>query len=127
MTLEEVREILKAELLTHNVNLSIEVCSACASDMMSDVLALTEPGALIITGLATTQTLRTMEIADAAAVVFVRGKRPDDDVIALADKKEIPLMSTEFCMHDACGLLFLRGLCGVTEQVKKLLNKNGRR
>jgi len=127
MTLAEVKEILQAELLTSDSNLSLQVRSACASDMMSDVLAFTEPDALLITGLTNQQTLRTVEIADAVAVVFVRGKYPDYETITLANKKKIPLMTTEFCMYDACGLLFNKGLCGVTEQVRKLLGKDGRR
>lgn len=125
MILAEVKETLQAELLTHDADLSREVLSACASDMMSDVLAFTEPEALIITGLATPQTLTTVEIADAVAVVFVRGKRPASDIILKANEKKIPLMMTEFCMYDACGLLFNKGLCGVTEQVRKILGKDG--
>jgi len=125
MTLAEVKLILKAELLTRDLNkLSLQIYSACASDMMSDVLAFTEPEALVITGLASRQTLRTVEIADAMAVVFVRGKRPAADIITEANKKKIPLMTTEFCMYDACGLLFNKGLCGVTKQVKKNLGKD---
>jgi predicted transcriptional regulator len=125
MTLAEVKETLQAELLTPDLSLSPEVHSACASDMMSDVLAFTRPECLIITGLANQQTLRTVEIADAVAVVFVRGKRPDSEVIVAANSKMIPLMTTEFCMYDACGLLFNKGLCGVTEQVRKILGKDG--
>ena len=128
MTLVEVKEVLQAELLTDDESdLSQEVHSACASDMMSDVLAFTQPECLIITGLANQQTLRTVEIADALAVVFVRGKRPDSEVIAAANSKMIPLMTTEFCMYDACGLLFNKGLCGVTEQVRKILGADGYR
>jgi len=126
MTLAEVKGILKARLLTDDeADLSLQVYSACAADMMSDVLAFTEPGVLIITGLASQQTLRTVEIADAAAVVFVRGKNPDAEIIACANQKKIPLMATQFCMHEACGLLFMNGLSGITEQVKKILNRNG--
>lgn len=126
MMLSEIKEILQAEVLTENKNdLQYHVYSACASDMMSDVLAFTEPEALIITGLASPQTLRTVEIADAVAVVFVRGKIPDVDIISYANQKKIPLMRTQYCMHDACGLLFSKGLLGVTEKVKKIQNRNG--
>jgi len=127
MTLAEVKETLQAELLTQESDLSLEVQSACASDMMSDVLAFTEPECLIITGLANQQTLRTVEIADALAVVFVRGKRPDQAVISAANTKKIPLLATKYCMHDACGLLFSRGLCGVTAKVENRLCNNGTR
>ncbi len=125
MTLAEVKETLQAELLTGNSDLSTEVYSACAADMMSDVLAYTEPASLLITGLTNQQTLRTVEIADAVGVVFVRGKRPPAEVIAYANEKKIPLLVTDFCMYDACGLLFKKGLCGTTRRVRKILGKDG--
>ncbi|MFZ5519094.1 MAG: DRTGG domain-containing protein [Candidatus Zhuqueibacterota bacterium] len=125
MTLGEIKEILHAELLTDNVDLSRTVQSACASDMMSDVLAFTESNALLLTGLMNPQTIRTCEIAEASAIVFVRGKRPTPTLIALANEKGIPLLRTDFCMYDACGRLHEQGLCGVTEKVKKLLVEHG--
>lgn len=124
MTLSEVKDILQAELLTDNLDLSLEVTSACASDLMSDVLAFHSPETLILTGLVNQQTIRTVEIADAVCVVFVRGKRPDKDVVAFAEKKNIPLMTTEHCMYDASGLLYAKGLCGVTEQVRNFHKRN---
>ncbi|MDZ7319716.1 MAG: DRTGG domain-containing protein [candidate division KSB1 bacterium] len=127
MTLAEVKTIVQADVLTSHIDLSQQVHAACASDMMSDVLAFAAPATLVITGLATQQTLRTAEIADAAAIVFVRGKRPNAEVIAIADQKKIPLLATEYCMHDACGLLYSKGLGGVTEQVRKRLIEHGRR
>jgi len=123
MTLAEIKNILEAELLTDNEqDLSLHVHSACASDMMSDILAFTKPEALIITGLVSQQTLRTVEISDAMAVLFVRGKHPDREIISCANEKKIPLMTTHFCMHDACGRLFMSGLAGVTDQVKKRIS-----
>lgn len=127
MTLAEVKAIVQADVLTSYIDLSQQVCAVCASDMMSDVLAFAESKTLVLTGLATNQTLRTAEIADAAAIVFVRGKRPDAEVITIAEQKKIPLLVTEFCMHDACGLLYLKGLRGVTEQVRKRLSEHARR
>lgn len=127
MTLAEIKAIVQADVLTSDIDLSQQVCAVCASDMMSDVLAFAESKTLVLTGLATHQTLITAEIADAAAIIFVRGKRPDAEVITSAEQKKIPLMATEFCMHDACGLLYLKGLRGVTEQVRKRLSEYARR
>ena len=124
MTLLEVQKTLRAELLTQNVDLSRDISSACASDLMSDVLAFNSPKTLILTGLTNQQTIRTVEIADAIGVVFVRGKRPTNEIIELATKKQIPLMTTNYCMYDASGLLFANGLGGVTDQVKKFHKRN---
>ena len=124
MTLLEVKKILQAELLTENVDLSSDVLSVCASDLMSDVLAFHSPKTLILTGLTNQQTIRTVEIADAVGVIFVRGKRPENEITEFALKKQIPLMTTNYCMYDASGLLYEKGLKGVTEQVRKFHNRN---
>ncbi|MBC8183169.1 hypothetical protein H8E88_18855 [candidate division KSB1 bacterium] len=124
MTLLEVQKTLQAELLTLNVDLSRDVSSACASDLMSDVLAFHSPNTLILTGLTNQQTIRTVEIADAVGVVFVRGKRPENEIIEFALKKQIPLMTTNYCMYDASGLLYAKGLSGVTEQVRNFHKRN---
>ena len=112
MTLFEVRLTLQAELLTRNTDLSQDIRSVCASDLMSDVLAFHSSHTLILTGLANQQTIRTAEIADASGVIFVRGKRPDGNVIALADKKNIPLMLS-------ISLIISKLMTGMTQKEKK--------
>ena len=55
MKLQEVKEILNAEVLTGNGLLSKEVTMACGADLMSDVLAYAKPGAVLLTGLTNPQ------------------------------------------------------------------------
>ncbi|MFQ6092913.1 MAG: hypothetical protein ACE5OR_09555 [bacterium] len=76
MVLQDIKAVLDAEVLAGEGSLGIEVTAAKASDLMSDVLTLADPGALLITGLTNVQVLRTAEVAELSAVVFVRGKRP---------------------------------------------------
>ena len=59
MTLRKVLEILDAVLLTDRGHLEIETTVACGADLMSDVLAYSESGLLLLTGLNKTQTIRT--------------------------------------------------------------------
>ena len=54
---------------------------------MSDVLAFVKDQSLLLTGLINSQVIRTAEMMDIAAVCFVRGKIPPDDVIELAKEK----------------------------------------
>jgi len=116
MKLREVKELLKAQVIWGDDHLELEVERAGASDLMSDVLALGKPGMLLITGLANVQSVRTADIIEAKAIVYVRGKRPDQEGIALAQKKGIPLLSTDFLMYQACGVLFNRGLKSVKDE-----------
>jgi len=116
MKLREVKELLKAQVIWGDDHLDLEVERAGASDLMSDVLALGKPGMLLITGLANVQSVRTADIIEAKAIVYVRGKRPDQEGIALAQKKGIPVLSTDFLMYQACGVLFNRGLKSVKDE-----------
>ena len=76
MLLSEVREILKADILTGEENLDREVTSACGSDFMSDVLAYVKNQALLLTGLVNPQVVRTADMVEMKCIVFVRGKVP---------------------------------------------------
>ena len=84
MLLSEVREILKADILTGEENLDREVTSACGSDFMSDVLAYVKNQALLLTGLVNPQVVRTADMMDMKCICFVRGKMPDESVLELA-------------------------------------------
>ena len=105
MTLTEVRDLLGAEVLSGG-DLSQVINFVGAADLMSDVLALSRSGMLLLTGLATVQAVRTAAVSDLKCVVFVRAKRPGDDVINLAAESSIPLMSTAYTMFEASGILY---------------------
>lgn len=112
MKLKEVRAILEAELLYGLDWEEREVGSACGADLMSDVLAFAKDGTLLITGLTHIQVIRTADVSDIAAILFVRGKRPGSELIELAKIKDIPLLVANRSMFEACGLLYMHGLPG---------------
>lgn len=112
MTVNEVKEALHASVLTGEESLEKEVHTACGSDMMSDVLAFMKDQAVLLTGLCNPQVIRTAEMMDVICIVFVRGKQPDADMIALAKERDIPLLTTGHRMFSACGILYEKGLRG---------------
>ncbi len=87
-----------------------EVHTACGSDMMSDVLAFVKDQSVLITGLCNPQVIRTAEMMDMVCIVFVRGKVPTEEMIALAKEREIVLITTPRRMFSACGKLYSAGL-----------------
>jgi len=115
MTLREIQKVLDAEVICCKNCLDIEILSAGGSDLMSDVLAFGQPGLLMLTGLTNIQSVRTAEIIDAKAIVYVRGKKPQEGGIELAEEKDIPILSTKYMMYTACGLLYSAGLMGVAD------------
>lgn len=119
MTLKEIKELLQAEVIFGNHRLEEDIKFAGGSDLMSDVLAFGQPGILLLTGLTNAQSVRTADIIDAKAIVYVRGKKPDKDGIELAKEKGIPILSTKFMMYKACGLLYNHGIPGVSNLDQK--------
>lgn len=112
MYLKEVRDILSANVLCGEDHLDLEVRSACGSDFMSDVLAYVKDQALLLTGLVNPQVIRTADMMDMKCIVFVRGKMPDEGMLALARDRGIVVMATKERMYLACGLLYSNGLVG---------------
>ncbi len=114
MTLKKIKELLQAEVIIGIDSLDLEIEFAGGSDLMSDVLAFGKPGILLLTGLSNVQSVRTANIIDAKAILYVRGKKPDKMGIEEAIAKGIPLLSTKYMMYTACGLLFSHGLPGAS-------------
>jgi hypothetical protein len=110
MTLNEIRTILDAVMITNSEVQDVDILRAYCADLMSDVLSFSISNSLLITGLTNAQVIRTADFANIRAVVFVRSKRPDAGMIALAEGKKIPLLMTDLSMFDACGRLYEKGL-----------------
>ena len=115
MTLQEIKTILDAQVIIAPQDPGMELKMACGCDLMSDVLAFTKEDSLLLTGLTNLQVVRTAEMANVKALVFVRGKEPDREAIALAMAKNIPILLTELPMYEACGRLYRAGLRGCSE------------
>lgn len=113
MKIYDVRKILNAEVLCGDNLTDNEVSYAFGSDLMSDVLAFVKGKTLLLTGLTNQQVVRTAEMADLSAIVFVRGKKPGEDIVELAKEKDIVLLMTKDTMYTASGKLYNHGLEGV--------------
>ena len=114
MRLSEIKDLLHCEVLAGEEDLSIDVQQVVASDGMSEILAFARSHELMITGLTNIQSIRTADIAGVSAVVYCRGKRPDKKVVDFAQQKKIPVLVTPMVMFDICGILFAKGLKGVS-------------
>ena len=112
MKVSTMIELLNAELIYGENNLDREVSYACGSDLMSDVLAFVKEKTVLLTGLNNPQVIRTAEMLDVSAIIFVRGKSPTEDIINMAKDNDIVLLSTTSTLFTACGLLYEGGLRG---------------
>ena len=118
MNLKDIEGILEAEVIIGGGLLQREISMACGSDLMSDVLSFTKSNSLLLTGLTNIQVVRTAEMADLQAICFVRGKKPEQETIDMAEAKDIPLLVTPLPMFESCGRLYQAGLPGCSEYKK---------
>jgi len=110
MTLAEIRRLLDCEVICGHDLMDTEVGACFAADLMSDVLAFSRSGALLVTGLASIQSVHTADVADLKAILFIHDKRPGPTVVEVARQNKLPLLTTRRFMFEACGLLFDHGL-----------------
>ncbi|MBU0515620.1 MAG: hypothetical protein KJ621_12700 [Proteobacteria bacterium] len=114
VSLEEIRRVLEAEVLSGSDHLSQTVKRADATDLMSQVLAYSRPGTVLLTGLTNIQVVNTALVAELSGIVFVRGLRPPAEVVAKGAGLSLPMLLTSLCMYRACGLVYSLGLPGLT-------------
>lgn len=108
----------------HPFDSAKEIRYAFCSDLMSDALMIMstvrESGILedsvLITGLATNQSIRTAEMLDVEVVCLVRGKIPAKQVVDLADESGIILIGTELTMFNLSGRLYQEGIVGIASK-----------
>ena len=114
MDLQTILTVLEAEVCSRRPDMGVEILHGCGADLMSDVLAYSRPGSLLMTGLIHPQVVRTAEMAGVAAIVFVRGKIPPLETIKLASQIGIPLLASRYTMFETCGRLYSAGLSAST-------------
>ena len=110
MTVAEAIQILDGKFFYGEEKGDLEVASACGADLMSDVMAFVKEKVLLMTGLVNPQVIRTAELLDIRAIIFVRGKVPSRDMIEMAEESDIILGGTKLSMYISCGKLYEAGL-----------------
>jgi predicted transcriptional regulator len=110
MTVTEAVNILEGQFFSGEEKGGLELSTACGADLMSDVMAFVKDKVLLLTGLVNPQVIRTAELLDIHAIIFVRGKSPSRDMIEMAEEADIILGGTKLPMFLSCGKLYEAGL-----------------
>ena len=113
MKISEIRDTLDATVLAGDDQLEKSVVAAGGADLMSDILAATAKDSVLLTGLMSEQVFQTCKIAEVGAIVFVRGKKPDENTMRIARSFGIPILLTKCSLFVASGRLYMNGLRGL--------------
>ena len=115
MKIREIQQALQAKLLSSEDMLDRQIDGACGADLMSDVLAFIKDNSLLLTGLVSPHVVRTCEMLDVMVIVFVRGKRPSEEIVELAQERDMIVMTTNLTLYEASGVLYQHGLGGTSD------------
>ena len=93
MKVSQLTEIMGLKPLNQCGDQTVE--GAYISDMVSDIITAARANHLLVTLQTHKSLIAAANLVDVAAIVFTRGKKPAEDVIELATKAGIPLLSTD--------------------------------
>ena len=102
MTMTEVADMLKADVLVKGEGGHKAIRHVVASDLMSDVLLVDEEDMLLLTSLASDQVLRTAQIVGAVGVIVVNGKPLPSSMVNVANDLRMTLATCRLSKYDAC-------------------------
>lgn len=106
MTLGELVDTLKLEVLTDNTNLEREVKSGYVSDLLSDVIANIEEGSVWITIQRHINILGVAKLKDVVAIIIPRGLQLDQEVIEKAGQENIAILRDSRSAFEISGLIY---------------------
>lgn len=126
MKLTEIIKKYECRVFTESLVKEKEIDFAFCTDLMSDALFIMNSvederildHSILITGLATQQSVRTAEMLDIEVVLLVRGKIPSNKVVELAKESNIILLSTDYTMFNTSGMMYQDGIKGVKYNLK---------
>jgi hypothetical protein len=110
MKLKEIASVLDATITCGAERLEDEIEMGYSSDLMSDVLTLDTDNMVLITGLVNLQAIRTAEMADIRAIIFVRNKKATEQMLELAHENGMCILESPYSLFKSSGLLFQAGL-----------------
>jgi len=100
--------VTQAQLLTDTGGTEINGCYL--SDLLSDVLAHAQPGALWVTVQTHRNVVSVAATKDLAAVLFTCGRKPDPATVVEAEEQGVVLLATSLGTFEVAGKLWEAGL-----------------
>jgi len=104
--LKDLVERLGLEVWTHGERGDLEVAGGYASDLLSDVLANSQPAEVWVTMQAHPNIVGVAAIKDLTAIILVNGRRYQEETIKKAQEQGIVLTSTSLSTFEVVGRLY---------------------
>jgi predicted transcriptional regulator len=106
MTLSEVTQHLKCEILTGDINLDKDVKDGYVSDLLSDVIGNIKENSVWITIQRHINILGVAKLKDVVAIIIPRNLQLDDNVIEKAREEGIAVLRDPRSSFELSGLVY---------------------
>jgi len=107
MKLIEIVEKLKLQVFSNEDKLNdIEVTGGYTSDLLSDVMGNAEEGQIWITLQNHKNVMAVASLKDMAAVVLVKGIKPEENFLKQSEEEGIPVLGTDRQAFEMSGELY---------------------
>jgi predicted transcriptional regulator len=106
MTVKELMEKLNLSLISGEEGVHKSVKGAYVSDLLSDVMGRAKEGEVWITLQTHKNVIAISSLKDLAAVILVRGLKPDEDAVNQSKVENIPVLSTSLPAFEIAGKLY---------------------
>lgn len=106
MKVREIVEKLNLEVCGGEEGLDREITGGYTSDLLSDVMGNSNEGQVWITLQTHKNIMAIASLKELAAVLLVKGYKPEDDTKAQADSEGIPILSSKDETFELSGKLY---------------------
>ena len=107
MKLADLATSTGAQILTDGTAAEAEIFRVYAGDRISDLLNQASDNTLLVTNLASQQLIRLAELMDVPGLCLVNGRRPEQEVVDLANAHGTMIMTSPVSVFETCGRLYL--------------------
>lgn len=106
MTVRDLVQAIGCTVASCPEHLDRTLKGAYVGDLLSDVVAHTQPGMLWITRQVHVTIVAIAALKELAAVLIVHGAVPDDETRARAENEGVPILVTDMPAFQAAGTLY---------------------
>lgn len=106
MTLKDIIQELKLEIICGTENLDVEVTGGYCSDLLSDVMGHATEGQIWITVQVHQNIVAVAALKELPAILIVKGLNPTKEAIESAKQQGVPVLCTKEPAFEIAGKLY---------------------
>ena len=106
MKVSDLIKKIPAKVISGMKHLDKNITGAYVSDLLSDVIGNAKEGNIWITLQTHQNIIAVASLKDLAAIILVKGLEPNTEVIQVAEKENIPILSTDQNCFEITGYIY---------------------